>query len=59
MGGFKADLRLVCGCPVYIVGKTRADLLANLIRHAKDVHKITEIPEEVMQKKLNEATRTI
>jgi len=58
MPGFKADLRLVCGCPVHIVGKTQVDLLANLSRHVRDVHETTTIPKDVLLK-LNEATSKI
>ena len=58
MSGFKADLRLVCRCPVYIVGKTEADLLANLRRHAMDVHATARISNQDL-KKLRQATKKL
>jgi len=58
MPGFKADLRLICRCPVYIVGKTEADLLANLKRHAMDVHAMARISKQNL-KKLRQATEKL
>lgn len=48
--GFKADLSEVCGCRIFIVGRTKKDLLANFRRHMKDVHKASLVAEETRRK---------
>lgn len=50
MKGFKADLSKICGCEIYIVGRTKKDLLDNLKRHMKDVHRVWQITGETFAK---------
>jgi predicted small metal-binding protein len=58
MNGFKADLSRVCGCEIYIVGRTKKDVLENLRRHMKDVHRARQVAAET-QRRLRKATEEI
>jgi predicted small metal-binding protein len=58
MNGFKADLSKVCGCEIYIVGRTRKEMLENLRRHMKDVHRVRQVAVET-RRMLRKATEEI
>jgi predicted small metal-binding protein len=58
MNGFKADLSKVCGCEIYIVGRTRKDVRENLRRHMKDVHRVRQVMAET-RRRLRRATEEI
>lgn len=58
MKGFKADLSKVCGCGIYIVGRTKRDLLENYARHTKDVHRVRQMTAET-RTRLRQATEEI
>jgi len=42
--GYRANLSNVCGCEVEIVGKDKAQLIDNFVRHYRDVHGTTVMP---------------
>lgn len=58
VNGFKADLSSVCGCELFIVGRTKEDLIHNFRRHEKDVHRLLRPPREAFQR-LEEAADEI
>ncbi len=41
--GFKADLSKVCGCELFVVGRTKEGLIDNFRRHERDVHRLSRL----------------
>lgn len=56
--GFKAYLSDVCGCQIYIVGRTKKDVLENLARHMRDVHHNRQLEAET-QRRLGKVLESI
>jgi predicted small metal-binding protein len=50
MTGYKADLKQVCGCGINVQGQTKDELVGHVKTHAKEVHKIDEVPQELAAK---------
>ena len=48
--GFKADLSKVCGCELFVVGRTKKDLIDNFRRHEKDVHRLSRLTKRARQR---------
>jgi predicted small metal-binding protein len=50
MSGYKADLKQVCGCGINVQGRTKEELVEHVKMHAKQVHNIGEVPNELAAK---------
>jgi predicted small metal-binding protein len=58
MKGFKADMFEICGCGIFIVGKTKKDLLSNFTTHMRDVHRARHVTGDI-RRKLGQAIEEI
>ncbi|PSN86113.1 hypothetical protein B9Q00_10570 [Candidatus Marsarchaeota G1 archaeon OSP_C] len=48
--GYKVELKQVCGCDVSYHTKTKDELLSQVKQHAKQVHGISEVPQDLANK---------
>jgi predicted small metal-binding protein len=56
--GFKADMSEICGCGIFVVGKTKKDLLSNFTTHMRDVHRARHVAGDI-RRKLKQAVEEI
>lgn len=50
MASYAADLQSVCGCAWAVTGSSTDELVSKVKKHAKDVHGINELPQDLVQK---------